>query len=150
MNLLTGPIIQNITPNDFAECFEIERQCFPIIEMFAKHELPSIIEQSKIAIKAIFADKMVGYALARYANKVGYLYSSAVLPHYRNKGIGTSLLQERMHRLWRECNVVQAHTRTANREAIKLLSKVGFIARGYEPDFYHEGVDATLWEVRMQ
>ena len=36
MNSREGFIIQDITPNDFLDCYEIERKSFPIFEMFQK------------------------------------------------------------------------------------------------------------------
>ena len=142
-------VIQNLNPEDFLECFEVERNCFPVVEMFLRHEIKEIIEYSQIAIKAVIEGKMVGYALARHANRIGYLYSNAVLYPYRNKGIGYALLEHRCHLLWEKCDVIQAHTRTDNKMSARLLLKYGFKAIEYVTDFYDDNVDATKWEVRV-
>lgn len=142
-------LIDRLTTHDAIECYNIEKNCFPIVEMFQKHEMNNIISASQIGLKAIYDGKMVGYALARYANRIGYLYSNAVLYDYRNKGIGTMLLNHRMHLLWNYCDIVQAHTQVNNKESARILARIGFKPVQYVPDFYSEGVDATMWENRV-
>ena len=90
--------------------------------------------------------KVVGIAVIKWAAGIGYLYSNAVLPDYRNQGIGTRLIRMRLDFVKNFCLKVQAHTRINNEASQAILRKCGFVPIHYVPDFYGDCEDAVLWE----
>jgi ribosomal protein S18 acetylase RimI-like enzyme len=124
----------------------IEKACFRDESRFSTEEIPDIVRMSPCRLGAFVGDEMVGYSLARNAFGVGYLYSNAVLPEYRGRGIGIKMVQTRVSRLETiGCRLIQAHTTLDNRASAYVLKKCGFIPVQYVPDFYRDNVDAILW-----
>lgn len=80
---------------------------------------------------------------------VAYFYTNAVLPEYRNKGIGTTLIQRRLDLISSKVELVQTHTRVLNTQSISLLRKFKFKLNSYIPDFYGNLEDGLLWELRL-
>ena len=151
MNINIFPTFSPVYSDVIQKLCEIEHACFNEDEAFSDEMMPKLVNNSSIIVLAYDNTKLIGYGLARDAFGVGYLYSNAVLPAYRKQGIGTKILDIRIYQLRkvRQCNLVQAHTRTNNRESAKLLFKFGFLPIKYEPDFYEENSDAILWEKNL-
>jgi ribosomal protein S18 acetylase RimI-like enzyme len=124
----------------------IEKTCFNDASRFPTEEIGDILKRSQIRGGIYDGEKLVGYCVARYAFRVGYLYSTAVLPEYQGRGLGRMLLNWRLDELERNnCRVIQAHTMLDNIRSGALLNKAGFIPVQYVPDFYEDNVDAILW-----
>jgi ribosomal protein S18 acetylase RimI-like enzyme len=81
---------------------------------------------------------------------ISYLYSSAVQPEYRRKGIGEELLKLRLGIVQSFSSKIQVHTRPDNKPIIKLLQKYYFEPIAYIPDFYSLGRDGILWELKSR
>jgi len=138
--------ISVIDDNLFDRLNFIEQACFDEHSAFSKEDFPDIVRRSGTRCGAYDDGVLIGYALARYGFGVGYLYSNAVLPEYRNKGIGSSLLSVRCERLMDlGCKTIQAHTKLDNKASASLLRKASFIPIQYVTDFYDDNIDAILW-----
>ncbi len=100
--------------------------------------------------------KIVGYVMSRaeygqgfvvpgFVTK-GHIISIAVLPEYRRRGIGSSLLQRAMESLRDKyrCSEVYLEVRVSNTPAIKLYEKHGFRVVKRLPNYYIDGEDAYL------
>jgi ribosomal protein S18 acetylase RimI-like enzyme len=147
----------------------IEKACFGKEDAFPRKDIPKILSKSNIVI-AVYAKRstqsedtlhwwfrdrtpelrrgfrLVGYALARHAFGVGYLYSNAVLPEFQRRGIGSEMLQERINQLMKSgCTVIQAHTKLDNAASGALLAKHQFVPVQYVTDFYDDNMDAIFW-----
>lgn len=127
----------------------IEKQCFSEDDAFPADELAEIIANSPIRLGAYVDGVLVGYSLERYGFGMGYLYSNAVLPEFRNMKIGSTMTVQRMTELHAlGCRTIQAHTRLDNEASAYLLRTYGFSEKSYVTDFYGDNNDAILWSTR--
>ena len=75
------------------------------------------------------------------------LYSVGVLPEYRGKGLGTSLLHAaEQDALKNECVSLRLEVRQDNPGAIKLYRKYGYNLFGVVPDYYLDNMTALRFE----
>lgn len=84
--------------------------------------------------------KVVGYALACITDEVSELLGTAVIPEYRNQGIGKQLLEKRL--AWLGNREVVLQTRTDNHIIQEMYKSYGFKPSQILKDYYREGVDA--------
>src|ERR1035437_2328254 len=102
--------------------------------------------QGDIEALSIVNTDFRGMTVARYAARIGYLYSIAVIPEARRTGLGERMVQKELACLKElGCVLVQAHTRTENEASQKMLAKCGFSPIQYVTDFYDDMEDAILW-----
>ena len=72
-------------------------------------------------------NKIIGTAMGGYDGHRGWIYSVAVLPDYRRKGIARELLKELERKLTElGCLKVNLQVRTTNSEAFLFYKKCGF------------------------
>ena len=83
------------------------------------------------------------------AARTGYLVSNAVLPEYRNKGVGRALLIARLNRASDlGMKYIFAHTRVSNRASQCLLESQGFEPNSFCGSFYGEE-DGIEWKLKL-
>jgi ribosomal protein S18 acetylase RimI-like enzyme len=124
----------------------IEKQCFGDDDAFPTEDIPEILLKCQSRVGVYNGETLVGYALARHGFGVGYLYSNAVLPLHRRKGLGQLMFDYRFRYLENHgCSIIQANTKTDNEESGNLLLKNGFKPVQYVTDFYDDNIDAILW-----
>lgn len=101
---------------------------------------------------AIIDNDLVGIAVLRCTvNNTYYLYSNAVEPSYRNKGIGGKLVRARIkyaHKQHPHC-IIFAHTKINNSASMALLANESFEVVSYIPDYYDDFEDALLWKLEL-
>ena len=122
-----------------AVCFP--RDAWPIWDIIGVLALPNIVR-----FKAICDSQIVGFIAGdlRPAEKLAWIATIGVLPEYRSRGIGTSLLQAceagtRMPRL-------RLNVRVSNDTAIHLYKNLGYSQVGLWPRYYQDGEDALILE----
>ncbi|MCI4456914.1 MAG: ribosomal protein S18-alanine N-acetyltransferase [Desulfurococcaceae archaeon] len=110
----------------------------------------------KIFLVAEIEGKIVGYMMNRIEYdegffkgdivRRGHVISIAVLPEYRRRGIGRSLMIEGMRRMKEYYNAdeVILEVRVSNTPAIELYKKLGFKVVRIIPRYYRDGEDAYL------
>jgi hypothetical protein len=83
----------------------------------------------------------------RARTSVARLYSIAVAPHSRGRGVSTALLQDATRRM-RDAGaaVLRLETRADNIAAQRVFASNGFVARGRKPAYYEDGEDALLYQ----
>lgn len=100
-------------------------------------------------IVATTAGDPVGYALVFYRRGTGVarLYSIAVSPDHRGKGLSARLtgdLETRARR--RGCDRLRLEVRVDNASAIRAYERQGFQPFGHIPDYYEDGATALRME----
>jgi ribosomal-protein-alanine N-acetyltransferase len=110
----------------------------------------------KVFLVAEADSKIVGYVMTRIETgfghikfgiiKMGHIISIAVLPEYRRKGIGKSLMIEVMRRIKEFYNAKEVYleVRISNEIAIKLYERLGFKKVRVLRLYYADGEDAYL------
>lgn len=99
----------------------------------APHNSPGISLQQKLSVDpdlllvAIENDEVVGTVMGGWDGHRGWIYSMAVRPSHRRRGIGTLLIKEMESRL-RElgCLKVNLQVRKTNQEVIAFYQSLGF------------------------
>ncbi len=93
--------------------------------------------------------RIVGSAvlLRRSNSSVARLYSIAVAPDSRGRGVSTALLEDAIQRM-RDAGaaVLRLETRADNAAAQRLFARRGFVARGRKTAYYEDGEDALLFQ----
>lgn len=82
--------------------------------------------------------------------KKGHVVSIAVLPEYRNRGIGKVLVEEAMNGVkLKKCDELYLEVRCSNNDAVRLYEKLGFIIKQRLKSYYRDGEDAYLMTVEF-
>ena len=77
--------------------------------------------------------------------KKGHVVSIAVLPDYRQKGIGRALVEESIAGVkLKKSDELYLEVRCSNSEAIRLYEKLGFVIKQRLKAYYRDGEDAYL------
>lgn len=126
-----------MTRADLPQVLAIEEECFSSpwsINSF-KYEL----KQSESIFKvALLGEKIVGYVCLRTMLDITHVMNLAVIPQYRRRGIGTTLLQDALHDLRRQRPDIKFITLEVRESsgALKLYEKAGFSAIGKRKGYY--------------
>ncbi len=85
--------------------------------------------------------------LQRATTSVARLYSIAVAPHARGRGVSACLLEDATRRM-RDAGaaVLRLETRADNVAAQHMFDRSGFAARGRKAAYYEDGEDALLYQ----
>ena len=82
--------------------------------------------------------------------KKGHVVSVAVLPEYRNRGIGRILVEEALNGIkQRKCDELYLEVRCSNTDAVRLYEKLGFIIKQQLKTYYRDGEDAYLMAIEL-
>ncbi|MBS7642198.1 MAG: ribosomal protein S18-alanine N-acetyltransferase [Candidatus Bathyarchaeia archaeon] len=152
--------IRECRREDIREVIAINRRCLP--ENYAPIFFEEIREKYPDLFYVAEVDgKIVGYIMCREetagfdlprlkAKRRGHIISIAVLPEYRNRGIGKSLLAKALdsmrERRLEECIL---EVRVSNSIAINLYRKFGFEIVSQIPFYYLDGEDAYLMKAKL-
>jgi ribosomal-protein-alanine N-acetyltransferase len=139
-------LIEPATWRDLNALRYLERVCFPkdawpLWDLVGVLTLPNIVR-----LRAVVDDQMVGFIAGdvRPLEKLAWIATIAVLPEYRGRGIGRTLLQACEQRL----NVprVRLNVRISNLAAIQLYQTSGYQRAGIWPNYYQDAEDALIME----
>jgi ribosomal-protein-alanine N-acetyltransferase len=145
----TPSIIQPATWRDLNAVRHIEIVCFPedawpLWDIIGVLTLPNVLRY-----KAVTDDQTVGFIATdvRPAEHMAWIATIGVLPQYRQRGIGTALLQVS------EQNVpsprLRLNVRVSNDAAIRLYKGLGYQQVGMWPHYYQDGEDALILEKKL-
>lgn len=127
--------IRRCTAYDLGAVIKIEEKSF-------KYPYPPPVLYnylSSIFLVAEMDNKIVGYAIGDKERRI--IVSIAVDPHYRNRGIGRTLLEN----ILKEMNgTVYLQVRKSNKDAIRFYIKMGFVKEKILKSYYMDGEDAIL------
>jgi ribosomal protein S18 acetylase RimI-like enzyme len=143
--------LMNIVPAsllDLADLRSLEAICFPqdawpILDLIAVLTLPGVIR-----LKAVQDGKMVGFIAGDVRHEIGWIATVAVLPAYRQHGIGARLLElceESMNTArFRLC------VRLDNENAMRLYRRHGYSNFETWFNYYNDGSSALVMEKQRQ
>jgi len=147
--------LRQFKPSDLDHIIYINQTCLP--ENYSRFFFSGLYEEfPETFIVAEEYGKVIGYIMCRIESgmpsfrafripKRGHIISIAVLPEYRNQGVGGALIQKALEAMAlyraRECYL---EVRVSNHPAVNLYKKLGFknikAMRGY----YADGEDAYI------
>ena len=135
--------------SDFDAVWDIEQTCFSL-DRLSRRRLRFYLSASHAeCVVAEEKGKVLGYALLllRRGTLLTRLYSIAVLPEARGKGVAPLLIEELENRaLLRGKRFMRLEVSEDNKGAIKVYEKLGFSRFGVYTDYYEDKSDA----IRMQ
>ena len=153
MNNTTAAINLSLaTIHDVDALVKIENRCFDIDRMSARSIKHMILKANCDFIVAKLENEIVGYSLVLYhrGTHLARLYSFAVLPEMRGRGVGERLLQEAERRAtMRDCIYMRLEVHQNNSGAIRLYQKFGYHPFGLFKDYYEDHADALRFEKRI-
>lgn len=152
--------LREFTTDDLERVQYINRLCLP--ENYTDRFFINLHRRfPKTFIVAEEEDQIVGYIMCRIETglslfglrglvKKGHIVSLAVLPRYRRKGIGQSLVEEVMKNM-RSYQAEQCflEVRKSNEPAITLYRKLGFQVSRTVHHYYADGEDAYLMSINL-
>jgi ribosomal-protein-alanine N-acetyltransferase len=137
--------LRRLEPSDLDAVEEIERASYPTPwsrAMFAAE----LEKPSSLAIGAYHdGGELVGYAIVSRYVDAWHVMNIAVVPDFRRRGIGRSLL-ERLFEVTAS-DPRRGYTlevRVSNAEAIRLYERLGFEARGVRRGYYTDNREDAL------
>lgn len=138
---------------DIDALLELEDTCFST-DQLARRNFRWMIRRAHATfiLAEAAGDKLAGYVLVLYrrGRSQGRIYSIAVNPAMRGKGIAEALLMDaEQHARQQGCRSMRLEVRPDNAAAIRLYEKRGYRAFGHYPGFYEDGTDALRLEKEL-
>jgi ribosomal protein S18 acetylase RimI-like enzyme len=132
------------------EIIVLEAQSFPTHDRFARstwrHLLGKAQERgSSLTVVAIEGERVVGAlnALLRRGGHTARLYSLAVDPGQRGRGVGGRLIRDLAVRLPQNITALSLEVRSSNQAARTLYERLGFVLQEELPAYYPDGGDGV-------
>jgi len=145
---LPGSLVEILpaTWRDLNDLRHLEKICFPhdawpLLDLVGALTLPSVVR-----LKAAASGQMVGFIAGdvRRSQQIAWIATIAVLPEYRGRGIGRSLLEACEAHL--SVPRVRLCVRVSNHAAEQLYLTSGYQHAGRWTAYYQDGEDALVME----
>lgn len=122
----------------------LEQQCFS--DPWSIKSISSELENPlSLWIVAMDGSVLAGYVGSQSVMGWADMMNLAVLPEYRGKGVGASLVLELIRRLQEnQVSCLTLEVRISNEPAIRLYEKLGFTEVGRRPGYYHNPKEDAL------
>lgn len=135
----------SLTDPDLAQIIKIEDVSFPTDPYQIEDFQWAYRRCSELSIVAEIADQVVGYMMTSPLGARGHIYSLAVAPAYRRRGVAEALFSYTVDRLnERGIEKIELEVSRTNEAGCAFWEQMGFIAVGTIPDFYADGAEALL------
>lgn len=141
--------LRRATAADAPALVAIENAAFTGDRLSARSLRRHISSKSADVVVASSAGAVVAYALVFYrkGTTLARLYSIAVSPEHRGKGLSARLTDDLGARARRRgCDRFRLEVRTDNAAAIRAYERQGFHQFGHIPDYYEDGATALRME----
>lgn len=139
-------------PPDIPALLEIEEKSFET-DRLTRRNFNYLLTKGKTACPiALVGGAVAGYALVLFnaGTSLARLYSFAVAPAFRGRGIGQRLIAAaEQAALEHDCVYLRLEVRRDNAPAIKLYKQLGFREFGVYPDYYEDHMEAIRLEKRL-
>lgn len=122
----------------------LEEICFstPWSENAILHEVTNPISYWLVAVEN---GQVLGYVGSQYGYGEADMMNLAVVPNFRNRGIGQQLVTELIsHLADLDVKSLTLEVRQSNAAAISLYEKMGFQQVGLRPNYYQKPKEAAL------
>jgi len=136
-------IITKANLSDLKDLQKLEKICFekdawPLLDLIGVLTLPGITR-----LKAAESGIMLGFVAGNLEeHRIGWISTIGVLPEYRQKGVGNSLLEACETHL--TSPEIRLTVRKSNLAAIHMYQKRGYLTWETWPKYYHDGEDALV------
>jgi len=141
--------IQPATWRDLNSLRHLEHLCFPkdawpLLDLVGVLTLPNVVR-----LKAEADGLMVGFIAGdvRASQHMAWIATIGVLPEYRGRGIGRTLLEACEAQIHEQS--VRLCVRATNQTAIQLYLTSGYQRAGLWPNYYQGGEDALVMEKKL-
>src|SRR5262249_48731749 len=144
--------IRRAAAADVDDLVRIEERVFPTDRVPRRGFRRFIASPSSLLILAAREGTVAGYALVlfRANSEVARLYSIAVAPHARRRGIGIALLAAaEAASLTRRCAVLRLEVHEKNAAAIARYRKAGYALFGRHTTYYADRGHALRFDKRL-
>jgi ribosomal protein S18 acetylase RimI-like enzyme len=144
--------IRRAVPRDLDAVDAVEAGSFSR-DRFPRRNLRRLLRSRSAAVLIAEAEAPLGYVLLlfRKGAKAARLYSLAVAPKARGKGIGRALVYAAARfAIEKGCDRIRLEVRASNRSAARLYESAGFGILKTVPGYYEDGETALLMEQRLQ
>ena len=145
-------MIRPATPEDIDALVEIENRCFDT-DRLSRRSFRHMITKAHAALLLDEEGGAVrGYVLLLFnaGTSLARMYSIAVDPQYRSRGIGRQLmLAAEQAALAQDCVTLRLEVRVDNVSSIALYESMGYRRFGFYDDYYEDHMDALRYEKRL-
>jgi ribosomal-protein-alanine N-acetyltransferase len=142
MNNEQGFHFRNMRLDDLDEVCQVEKKSFPT--PWSREAFHNELTQNHFARYMVveMEGKVVGYCGMWLIVDEAHITNLALLPDFRGKGIGESLLKEMMRMAqWFGTKKMTLEVRVSNESAQRLYEKLGFEKRGTRPNYYTDNME---------
>lgn len=144
-----APVIRKARPEDLDALVALENRCFDGDRMSRRSYATALRNPRARVIAALDDRKLVGAAvvLRRANSPAARLYSVAVDPALRGRGLGARLLSA-AEQAARDCGAatLRLEVKERNKTALALYAKSGYGIIGRVAQYYEDGSDAQRLE----
>lgn len=145
--MLNQVVIRRAEITDLKAIYEIEKECFQEDAFPLSYIAYFLKEKEFITLVTFLRDKVIGYVTACLKDyyegeRAGHIYSIAVKPEYRRRGVGSRLLEE-VEKVLREngAKICHLETHMDNINAINFYLKHGYRIVKALKNYYGAGKD---------
>lgn len=142
-------VIQTANWRDLNALRHLESECFPL-DAWPLWDLVGVLTLGNIVrLKAVVNGRMVGFIAGdlRREENMAWIATLGVLPEYRRRGIGNTLLLECEARL--DVARVRLSVRRSNSVAIRLYERLNYHLIDTWVGYYLDGEDALVLEKQL-
>jgi len=145
-------MIRPATPDDIDALVEIENRCFDT-DRLSRRSFRHMITKAHAELLLDEEDGVVcGYVLLLFnaGTSLARMYSIAVHPQHRSRGIGRQLMiAAEQAALAQDCVTLRLEVRVDNVSSIALYDSMGYRRFGFYDDYYEDHMDALRYEKRL-
>ncbi len=142
-------MIRPARPEDLDALVDIENRSFTV-DRFSRRSFRYLLTKANAETLVIDQDgRVLGYVMLLFniGTSLARLYSLAVDPQVRSRGLGTELIQAaEAAALAHDCITLRLEVRSDNLNSIRLYEKLGYKRFGTLPDYYEDHMDALRYE----
>ena len=133
------------TNSDLAQVIRIENASFTT-DAYQIEDFQQVYHKcSELSIVAEIAGRIAGYMMTCVLSNRGHVFSLAVSPAYRRRGVGEALFRYTVDRLSeRGIRRIELEVRRTNDVGRSFWNRMGFLPVVTIPDFYDDGAEALL------
>jgi len=145
-------IFRTATPGDIPVIMEIEQICFRQ-DSFSRRQFVYLITRAQGHFLIVeYRGRIAGY-LSLLINRRACslrIYSVAVHPDFRGKGVGQWLIDQSVNMAYeKKLKKITLEVSMSNLSAIHLYEKNGFAYAGIRKNYYHDGTDAHYMQKQI-
>jgi ribosomal-protein-alanine acetyltransferase len=142
-------MIRPARPKDLDALVDIENRSFAV-DRFSRRSFRYLLTKANSETLVIDEHgKVLGYVMLLFntGTSLARLYSLAVDPQARGRGLGAKLIQAAEDAaVAHDCISLRLEVRSDNRASIRLYEKLGYRCFGTLPDYYEDHMDALRYE----